>query len=156
MVVRERMKEQVITVGPEDGIRTAFRLLLENRIRHLPVVEGDQVVGIITHRDLWWAAALPSWASPMATESWEEFIDRVKVKEIMSHPVLTIGPSTPLEQAARLMKERKIGCLPVVEGNRLVGIITETDILETFVRKEQEEQLQMERWFQHWEALDRP
>lgn len=152
MVVREQMKERVITVGPEDRIQNAFRLLRENRIRYLPVVQGDQVVGVVTHRDLWWTVTLPPWAGPLSTQCWEEFI--IQVKQIMSQPVITIGPSAPLEEAARLMKERKIGCLPVVEGNRLVGIITETDILETFVRIKQEEQLEMERCFEYWEALD--
>lgn len=117
MQVADRMKGEAITVTPQTTVMEAVRLLTENRIRHLPVVEGKRVVGIVTDRDLKRVAASPA----------------IPVSGVMSKPVVTVKPETLIEEAAQLLVAHKIGGLPVVEEDRLVGILTETDVLEAFV-----------------------
>lgn len=117
MQVADRMKGQPITVTPQTTVMEAVRLLTGNRIRHLPVVEGKRVVGMVTDRDLKRVAASPA----------------IPVSGVMTKPVITVKPDSLIEEAAQLLVAHKIGGLPVVEEDRLVGILTETDVLEAFV-----------------------
>ena len=132
MLVGKRMRRDVITVSPEEGIRAAMKLIREERIRHLPVTEGRRLVGIVTDRDL--RRVAPSPATSLSVHELNYLLDKLKIKEVMTKEVVTVTPETTIEEAAKLIHDRKIGGLPVVEqGNELVGILTETDILEAFL-----------------------
>lgn len=131
MIVKDWMKRDPITVGLEEGVSSAWRILKDKRIRHLPVVEKGRLVGIVSDRDL--REALPSPATSLSIYEVHYLLDRVKVREVMSRFVLTASPEMPIVEAARLMASHKVGCLPVVDGEKLVGIITETDVLRAFV-----------------------
>jgi len=131
MLVEKRMKAHPITVGPGDSFRHAMSLIRQRGIRHLPVVEHDRLVGIVTDRDL--RQASPSPATSLEIHELHYLLEKVTVRDIMTSPVLTVTPETPIEEAARIMLEHRIGCLPVLRRTTLVGIITETDILGAFV-----------------------
>jgi acetoin utilization protein AcuB len=132
MLVGKRMRRDVITVSPEEGVRSAMKLIREERIRHLPVTEGRRLVGIITDRDL--RRVAPSPATSLSVFELNYLLDKLAVKEVMTKDVIWVTPETTIEEAAKLLHDRKIGGLPVVdERHEVVGIITETDILEAFV-----------------------
>jgi acetoin utilization protein AcuB len=132
MLVRDVMRPNPVTVTPETTLPEAMRLTAQRGIRHLPVVEHGQLVGIVSDRDLKRAMASP--ATSLEAHELRYLLDRARVREIMSAGVITIGPMMPIEEAARLMVQEKIGALPVTEAGRLVGIVTETDVLTLFVR----------------------
>jgi acetoin utilization protein AcuB len=131
MRVDKRMRRDVVTIRPDDPIRLAMDLLKEHHIRQLPVVEDGKVVGIITDRDLREASA----SSAISLSVWELnfLLEKITVKEIMTKDVVTITPDTAVEEAARLIHDLKIGGIPVVEEEKLIGIITEVDLLEMFL-----------------------
>jgi len=131
----EIMNRDLVTVDKQASLRRARRILDQYRIRHLLVVEGKRLVGIVTDRDLRQAA--PSSKSPLTISERQEFMDELKVLEVMSRKLITASPTTTIREAARVMVREKIGCLPVVDGNQLVGIVTQTDLLEMLVRGEQ-------------------
>ena len=133
--VSEIMSRDLITVDKNASLRRARRVLDQHRIRHLLVMDGKRLVGIVTDRDL--RRAAPSSKSPLTISEREEFMDELKVVEVMSRKLITASPDTTVREAARVMVSEKIGCLPVVNGNQLVGIVTETDLLEMLVREEQ-------------------
>jgi len=120
------MKSPVLTVGPEATLEEAYKLLLERGIRHLPVVEEGRLVGIVTDRDIRLATSHlnPKGPCPGCT----------RVGEVMTREVVTAHPLDPVEEAARVMRERKIGCLPVLEDEALVGIVTGIDLLDALLR----------------------
>lgn len=124
MLVRDIMQSQVVTVTPQTAARDALRLLRSRGIRHLVVLNADEVVGIVSDRDVKQVAAQP-----------ERFNDWV-VDDVMSGAVITVDPSTAVEDAARLMLKERISALPVTEAGKLVGIVTETDLLRAFIRLE--------------------
>jgi acetoin utilization protein AcuB len=132
MQVAGRMKTDLVQVSPSDSARTAWALLREHRIRHLPVVEDDKLVGIITDRDV--RLVFPSaLTSGQREQDPHDALEKVMVQEIMTKQVITVAPDTSIADAARIILERRIGGLPVVQGNHLVGIITKTDILAVYV-----------------------
>ena len=132
MLVSERMKTDLILVGPSDSVRTAWGLLREHQIRHLPVVENGQLVGIVTDRDI--RLVFPSAITAgQSKQDPHDALEKVSVQEIMARQVVTVTSDTSVADAARLLVERRIGGLPVVQGERLVGIITKDDILMAFV-----------------------
>src|SRR3712207_4218024 len=123
LYVRDRMTTPVATITPETGLQTALRLMDERRLRRLPVVDEPAVrlVGVVAERDLL-VAAIEYVQTP------------VEVEQFMVRKPVTVRPTTPLQDAAALMAAHHIGGLPVVDDeSRVVGIITETDILRTFV-----------------------
>ncbi|MDR4507330.1 MAG: CBS domain-containing protein [Candidatus Brocadiaceae bacterium] len=131
MLVKDMMKTQLVTLNVDSKLGFAEDIMYLGRIRHIPVIDGENIVGLLTQRDLY-KASLTSIVT-----SWEEnkeFLDSVKIAEVMTKNVSTITPDLKIEEAARIMIDKKIGCLPVVkEKNRLVGLITETDVLQYFV-----------------------
>ena len=131
MIVEKRMKSNPITVGPQDSFRHAMNLIRQRGIRHLPVVEDGRLVGIVTDRDIRQASASP--ATSLEMHELHYLLERVKVLDIMTAKVITVTPDTPIEDAARLMLQHRIGSLPVLAGTDLLGIITETDIMHAFV-----------------------
>jgi CBS domain-containing protein len=135
----EIMNRDMVTVDKHTSLRMARRTLDQYRIRHLLVVDGKRLVGIVTDRDLRQAA--PSSKSPLTVGERQEFMDELKVMEVMSRKLITGSPTTTVREAAKVMVQEKIGCLPVVDGNQLVGIVTQADLLEVLVRAEQADEV---------------
>ncbi|HDN79410.1 MAG: hypothetical protein DRI61_13510 [Chloroflexi bacterium] len=131
MLVKERMTSPVIKITPNTSVQDALELMRENKIRRLPVVERGKLVGIVTERDLLYAT--PSPATTLSIQEMHYVLSKLPVREVMSSPVITVTEDTPLEEAARLMADNKIGGLPVVRDGELVGIITESDIFKIFM-----------------------
>lgn len=133
MLVKEIMSKQLVTLNADSKLSFAEDIMYLGRIRHLPVVNGKEIVGILTQRDLY-KASLTSIVT-----NWDEnktFLDSVKVAEVMTKDVIAISPDTSIEDATQIMVDRKVGCLPVVEGkNILLGLITETDVLQYFINE---------------------
>ena len=124
--VRSWMTEKVITITPETTLPEAQRIMLEHKIRRLPVVKSDKLVGIVTLGDI--REAKPSDAKTLSIYELNYLMDRLTVKDFMTPNPITVPPDATIGEAARLMVEHKIGTLPVVEKDKLVGIITETDL----------------------------
>lgn len=131
MLVARRMMRNPVVVEEEDSMKKAMDVLKEQGIRHLPVVKGHKLVGIVTERDI--KQASPSTATELEIREIYYLLDKVKMKQIMTRRPYTVSPNDTIEEAALMMREKKIGCLPVVEGGKLVGILTETDILDAFL-----------------------
>ncbi len=131
MLVGRCMRTTLITLTQNGTLAQARDLLHANRIRHLPIVEGDRLLGILTDRDI--RQASPSSTAGIGPERTAAFLAGIPVSQAMIRDVRTVSPYTTIEEAAQLMIEHKIGCLPVTESGRLVGIITETDILGVLV-----------------------
>ena len=130
-VVADIMKSNPVTVTPRNAIRTAINLMREGGYRRLPVVDRGRLVGIITDRDLRRAANSPF----VVREQWYDnfILDHIEVGSCMTPNPLTIEPTVPIADAARIMRNHKIGGLPVVTDGQLVGIITETDLLDFLI-----------------------
>jgi acetoin utilization protein AcuB len=124
------MSARPVVVEPKAPLREVCRLMAEHRIRHVPVISADGLVGVISDRDV--REALPSPIGPDGAAEYAAAMDHIAVWKVMAEQVITVTPRTPLAQAAHLLADRKIGCLPVIEAGRLVGIITETDVLRAF------------------------
>jgi acetoin utilization protein AcuB len=132
MLVQDVMQTKLFTVTPETTLPEALRLTGQRSVRHLLVLDGDRLVGILSDRDL--KRAMASSATSLEAHELNYLLDRLRVADIMTRAVITIGPMFPIEDAARLMVLEKIGALPVMDGERLVGLVTETDVLRLFVR----------------------
>ncbi len=130
MLVKDRMSKPVITITPDTSVQEALRIMRENKIRRLPVMAGKKLVGIVTERDLLYAS--PSPATTLSIQEMHYFLSKLQVKEIMKAPVITVDENAPIEEAARLMADNKIGGLPVTKDGELVGIITESDLFKVF------------------------
>jgi CBS domain-containing protein len=126
--VRDVMSREVHTVKRNDELAIADELMKQKRVRHLPVLDEDgEVCAVVSQRDLFRGALLRALGYGSRAE--ELMLKQVAVKEAMSTEIQTTAPDTPVADAARVMIERKIGCLPVIENGRLVGIVTETDFV---------------------------
>jgi CBS domain-containing protein len=125
--VRDLMQVDPITVDVSARLDVADQLMRVERIRHLPVVAAGSVVGIVTERDLYRAAASSMLGLRPGTE--EDWLARIPVSEMMTGEVLTAHPDATLASAVELMVRERIGCLPVVEDGVLVGLVSETDCL---------------------------
>jgi CBS-domain-containing membrane protein len=137
MQVRDVMTPRPVTIDPEAPLETAVAVMRERRVRHLPVVDdGGRLLGIVTDRDIRSAILGPAVAEYAgATErgrlrALAGNLNDVRVSHAMTWGALTTGPAAPLAQAAAVMVDARIGSLPVVEGQRLVGILTEHDVLK--------------------------
>ena len=125
--IRDLMAQNPATLDRNETLDIPDAIMNLGRIRHMPVVEDGKVVGILSQRDLFRSALIVALGFGRRTTS--ALIKTIRVKEVMTKPVITITPEMPITDAARLMIEKKIGCLPVVENDKLIGLITETDIL---------------------------
>jgi len=131
MLIGERMSKPVITIPPDLPITEALNLMKKERIRRAPVVKDGKLVGIVSDIDL-----LNASPSPVTTLSiWEMnyLLSKVTISEVMTANVMTVTEDTPIEQAARIMADNKIGGLPVLRDGHVVGIITETDLFKVFL-----------------------
>ena len=126
--VADWMTEAVLAVETYDSIGIARELMAKHRINQLPVLDNDVVVGIVTDRDL--RDAYPTSMAIGETKRIDEFAARYTVEEVMTRDVFTAAPDAPLRAAVALLRQHRIGALPVVERKELVGIITRSDILD--------------------------
>ncbi len=131
MLVGERMSHPVITIPPDMPIIDALNLMKRERIRRTPVVKDGKLVGIVSDKDL--LNASPSPATSLSIWEINYHLSKITVEEIMTRDVITVTEDTPIEQAARIMADNKIGGLPVMRGDKVVGIITETDLFKLFL-----------------------
>ena len=134
MYARDLMSKTLVTVPPATTVVEARALMTRARIRHLLVVDNDKLVGIITDRDI--RLNLPSPATSLSVWELNYLIARVTVGELMTKSVIVIDPDREVRDAARIMLEHKIGALPVLEGDRLAGILTETDLVRALAVRE--------------------
>lgn len=127
--VRSRMKTELVTLAPEVTLREAVRLELQRKIRHIPIVDASgALLGIVTDRDI--KRALPSpLTGQLAREDYDAVLDGTPLAKVMTRDPQSVSPDTTLAEAVKLMFEKKIGGLPVVESGKLVGIFTQTDAL---------------------------
>jgi len=131
MLVGERMKHPVITITPDMPIGDALNLMRREHIRRTPVVKDGKLVGMISEKDL--LNASPSPATSLSVWELNYLISKITVNGVMNKKVFTVTEDTPIEEAARIMADNKIGGLPVMRGDHIVGIITETDLFKIFL-----------------------
>lgn len=131
MFVGDRMSRPVISVSPEMPINDALAMFKKEHIRRAPVIKDGKLAGIVSERDL--LNASPSSATTLSIWEMNYLISKVKVKNVMTRKAITVNRDTPIEEAARIMADKKIGGMPVVDGERVVGMITETDLFKVFL-----------------------
>lgn len=131
MFVGERMSHPVIAVSPDVPIHDALVMFKKEHIRRAPVIKDGKLVGIVSERDL--LNASPSPVTSLSVWEMNYLISKVTVKQVMSKKVKTIDIDTPIEEAARIMADSKIGGMPVVRSGKVVGMITETDLFKIFL-----------------------
>ena len=131
MFVGERMSRPVITVTPDTPVHDTLAMFKKERIRRAPVVQDGKLVGIVSASDL--MNASPSPVTSLSVWEMNYLISKVTVKQVMSKKVITVDVNTPIEEAARIMADKKFGGVPVVRSGKLVGIITETDLFKIFL-----------------------
>ena len=128
MQVKELMVTEVATVERNDDLRLVDDLMVAKQVRHLPVLEDGLVVGIVTQRDLF--KAQMSSTMGYGEKGQRAYLHSIRVKEVMTYPVVTASPETDVNEVADQMVEHGIGCLPIVQGDQLVGMVTKTDFLK--------------------------
>lgn len=131
MLVGERMNRPVISVAPETPVNDALHLMRTEHIRRAPVVSHGKLVGIVSMKDL--LNASPSNATTLSVWELNYLLSKLTVEPIMTRNVLTVTEDTPVEEAARIMADQRVGGLPVLRGGEVVGIITETDLFKIFL-----------------------
>ncbi len=131
MFVGERMNRPVISVTPETPVHDALHLMRTEHIRRAPVIAHGKLVGIISMKDL--LNASPSDATTLSVWELNYLLSKLTVEPIMTRNVLTVAEDTPIEEAARIMADQRVGGLPVVRGGEVIGMITETDLFKIFL-----------------------
>lgn len=131
MSVADYMTDRVITVSPDTKINMAVSVMKENQIHRLPVIDGDQLVGLVTEGTI--QAASPSKATSLSIYEVNYLLNKMTVGEIMEKEVKTISKDAQLEDAISTMRNNDIGVLPVMDGKQVVGIITTNDVLDGFL-----------------------
>jgi acetoin utilization protein AcuB len=129
------MQRRPVTISPQETLLSAWRIIREHRIRHLPVVERGKLVGVVTDRDL--RHALPSRAVGLEVHEIPHLAEKVRIWEVMARAVVTVHREAPIEEAARLLLKYRIGGLPVVKGETLIGIITKTDLVRALLQRQE-------------------
>lgn len=133
--VRDLMTDRVVSARPSDSVERIYDTMGQRGIRHLVVVdEEDDLIGVVSHRDLLRRTLIERGDLPLSMERMA--LRRMRVDEVMTSEVETAGPDDPLGDAAQRMFENKIGCLPVVEGYKVVGMLTESDFVRYFAQNE--------------------
>ena len=132
MRVKDLISRTPVTVRPETPVLEARRMMLERRVRHLLVTEHERLVGIVTDRDI--RLNMPSPATTLSVWELNYLLARLTVGEVMTKSVIVVDPHRDAREAAALLLSEKIGALPVMDGETLVGIVTETDFLRAFAQ----------------------
>ncbi|MGI9432505.1 MAG: CBS domain-containing protein [Myxococcota bacterium] len=128
ILVRDVMQKGVVTISVNERLSTVEDIMTLGHVRHMPVVQAGQLVGVVSERDLLRASL--SNLSGHRDEERRAFLHVVEIAQVMSTPPVVVGPDVTIGEAAHVMAERKIGCLPVVEGDILLGMVTETGVLQ--------------------------
>jgi acetoin utilization protein AcuB len=128
ILVRDVMQKGVVTISVNERLSTVEDIMTLGHVRHMPVVQAGQLVGVVSERDLLRASL--SNLSGHRDEERRAFLHVVEIAQVMSTPPIVVGPDVSIRDAAQVMGERKIGCLPVVDGDALLGMVTETDVLQ--------------------------
>jgi CBS domain-containing protein len=128
--VRDIMDEKVVTISAGDTLSTVEDIMTLGHVRHMPVVHAGKLVGVVSERDLLRASL--SNLNEFGSEHRRAFLQVVEIARVMSTPPIVIEPDATVEEAARVMAEKKIGCLPVLGDDTIVGMLTETDVLAYF------------------------
>jgi len=133
MLVYERMTRHPITVSPDTPVTEALQMMREHNVRRFPVIEKktNRLVGIVTEKELLYAS--PSPVTSLSIHEIHYLMSKITVDEVMTTELVTVVEDTAIEEAALLMVDNKVGALPVMRGQQLVGIITETDLFKTFI-----------------------
>lgn len=134
MLVRNRMTPNPVTISPDSVLPEAFELMKRNNVRRLPVVKGDKIVGILTELDI--LKCSPSTATSLSVWEMNYLMSKIKVRDVMTKNPIRVKNEAPIEEAALIMRDNKVGALPVVSAanpEELVGVITESDIFDAFV-----------------------
>ena len=131
MLVGERMSRPVISITRDVPIHDALALFKKEKIRRAPVLKDGKLIGIISDKDL--LNASPSQATSLSVWEMNYMLSKITVKEVMTREVLTVQADTPIEEAARIMADNKIGGVPVMKADKVVGMITETDLFKIFL-----------------------
>jgi acetoin utilization protein AcuB len=132
MQVKDRMTLDPVTVMPDTPVSEALNIMRQHNVRRMPVLDKhDRLVGIVAEKDLLYAS--PSPATSLNVYEIGYLLSKLRIKEIMTRDVVTITEDEPLEEAARVMVDNAVGALPVIRGDHLVGIITETDIFKVLL-----------------------
>lgn len=132
MLVKSRMTPNPVTITTETSLKEALDLIHSKPFRHLPVLDQDgKLVGVVSEKSLRQAAPTP--ITTLSVFEVDYILSHTKIGQIIHGPVITVEPDIPIEEAARKMIDHRIGCLPVVENEKLIGIISDTDIFRTFV-----------------------
>ena len=132
MLVKDRMTRNPITATPETTHKQASEMIKEHDVHHLPILDRrGKLVGMVTENDLY--DAQPSPATTLSIYEIHGLLSRMQLKQIMKHPVITVGTECELEEAAGLMLREDVSCLPVMDGDKLIGMITDSDIFRAFV-----------------------
>lgn len=132
MLVKERMTRNPLSITPDTGVSEAQAMMKREKIHHLPVLDKDEkLVGIVTEKDLLYAS--PSVATTLSVYEMTSLLAKLHVDKVMTRNVVTITEDVPLEEAARIMADRRIGGLPIMRGPTLVGMITESDLFRIFI-----------------------
>lgn len=131
MFVKNKMTRNPHTISPDQTIPDAHAIMVENGVKRLPVMKNNKLVGIVSREDI--QSASPSKATTFSIGEITYLLSKTKIKHIMSKNIVTISPDALLEEAATLMRDQRVGFLPVVEDGKLVGIITESDIFDSFI-----------------------
>jgi acetoin utilization protein AcuB len=131
MKAREWMTSDPKVVNEDDVVKKAVMLVVENRIRHLPVVRGGSLVGIVSDRDL--KRGMPSVVAGATPEEYQAFMEETPIEHMMTTDPITCSPDAELVDLVRSFCQHKVGAIPVVEGERVVGIVTQTDMMQAFL-----------------------
>jgi CBS domain-containing protein len=129
VLVRDVMEEKVVTISVGDRLSTVEDIMTLGGVRHMPVVRAGRLVGVVSERDLLRASL--SSLDPRRQER-RAFLEAIDISQVMSAPPVIVDSDARVEEAARIMADSKIGCLPVMRGEELVGLLTETDLLRYF------------------------
>ena len=132
MNVEQVMSKKVVSISADDTLDIVKEIMDLGSVRHLPVVRKGALVGVVSQRDLLRASLSNVMGLPADEQN--RFLKGVAISEVMSSPAISIESDASVKEAARLMAAHKIGCLPVLRGAELVGILTETDVLDYFAR----------------------
>jgi len=132
MLVRDLMEKEVVSLEVSDSLDLADDIMRLGRIRHMPVVSGERVVGIVSQRDLFRAGV--SSVLQLKRESEREWLAKIPVQGVMTTNVFTIRPDSSVREAVQIMIDKRVGCLPVVQDSKLVGLLSESDCLRYLAR----------------------
>jgi acetoin utilization protein AcuB len=131
MNIRKRMQTEIVTLQVDEPLANAVEATSSERIRHLPILDGERLVGMVSDRDI--KRALPSAVIEGNKAEYDRVLNETPVRRIMRGSPITVGPTASLADVTRLMLDHRISAIPVVEGGKLVGLLTDTDVLQAFL-----------------------